>query len=200
MKNQDRSTTVQVTADNVVAVHSSVVYMWVHSTHSMMHLPKEKGQRQHCVLLVTGLYMRRKNEPIDVFMYIDIPTDGDPRPCWPWTRGLNKTDGRPYFTVAGVRWLAYRLVYTLVFGPIEDGQVVRHKECDNEACLHPYHLLAGTHGDNERDKGDHDRWGFPQEVLACNNLVLKYKSNDTGTDCTGVHSTVRSHCHATTCQ
>lgn len=114
--------------------------------------------------------MRRKNEPIDVWLNIHMPTDGDTRPCWVWAAALNPTDGRPYFNVAGVRWLAYRLVYTLVHGPIPDGQVVRHA-CDNEACCNPSHLSVGSHGDNERDKGDHDRWGFPKEVLT---QIMKY--------------------------
>lgn len=116
--------------------------------------------------------MRRKNEPIDVWLHIAIPSDGDPAPCWPWTGKLNPTDGRPYFTVGGVRWLAYRLVYTLVHGPIADGNVVRHRDCNNEACCNPHHLLEGTQGDNERDKGDTDRWGFPREIL---DAVLEYK-------------------------
>lgn len=115
--------------------------------------------------------MRRKNEPIDVFLHIAIPSDGDPGPCWPWTGKVNKTDGRPYFTVGGVRWLAYRLVYTLVHGPIEPGQVVRHVKCANEICCNYHHLQAGTQSENETDKGDQDRWGFPLEILR---TVIEY--------------------------
>jgi len=115
--------------------------------------------------------MRRKNEPIDVFLQIAIPPDGDPGPCWPWTGKLNKSDGRPYFTVGGVRWLAYRLVFTLVKGPLRPGEVVRHVVCANEVCCNPWHIEAGTQGENETDKGDQDRWGFPREVL---DSVLEY--------------------------
>lgn len=115
--------------------------------------------------------MRRKNEPIDVWLHIDIPPDGDPDPCWPWTGNVNPSDGRPYFTVGGVRWLAYRLVWTLVFGPLRRGQVVRHVVCANERCCNPWHIQAGTQSENETDKGDQDRWGFPQEVLQS---VLEY--------------------------
>lgn len=115
--------------------------------------------------------MRRKSEPIDVFLHIAIPEDGDTTPCWPWTGKINKSDGRPYITVGGVRWLAYRLVYTLVKGAIPIGQVVRHVVCANEICCNPFHLAAGTQSQNETDKGDQDRWGFPKEVL---HAVLEY--------------------------
>jgi hypothetical protein len=119
--------------------------------------------------------MRRKNEPIDVFTHIAIPPDGDTDPCWPWTGKLNKSDGRPYFSVGGVRWLAYRLTWTLVFGPIPEGQVLRHVRCANEVCCNPWHAIPGTQGENETDKGDQDRWGFPREVLES---VLEYNKSD----------------------
>jgi hypothetical protein len=108
--------------------------------------------------------MRRKTEPIDVFQQIGIPEDGDATPCWPWTGKLG-SDGRPYITIGGVKMLAYRVVFTLVYGPIAPGNVVRHKVCDNEACCNPYHLLEGTQSDNELDKLEHERWGFPHAVL-----------------------------------
>lgn len=109
--------------------------------------------------------MRRKHEPIDVFMYINIPSNGDPIPCWEWTGELNKSDGRPYFTIGGVKHLAYRVVWELTDGPLLPGQVVRHKVCDNEKCCNPYHLLAGYQSDNELDKLAHERWGFPHAVI-----------------------------------
>src|SRR5262245_37095558 len=109
--------------------------------------------------------MRRKNEEIDVWLNVAIPPDGDPEPCWPWIGKLNPGDGRPYFTVGGVRWLAYRLTWKLVFGPIPAGAVMRHVKCANETCCNPWHVAPGTQGQNETDKGDQDRWGFPKEVL-----------------------------------
>jgi hypothetical protein len=117
--------------------------------------------------------MRRKNEPIDVWLHVAIPKDGDIEPCWPWTGQVNKSDGRPYFTVGGVRWLAYRLTWTLVHGPIPDGQVLRHVKCANEVCCNPWHTTPGTQSQNETDKGDQDRWGFPKEVLE---TVLEYNA------------------------
>jgi hypothetical protein len=109
--------------------------------------------------------MRRKTEPIDVFLQIGIPEDGNLIDCWPWTGKLG-TDGRPYITIGGVKHLAYRVVYTLVNGPIKPGNVIRHKVCDNPICCNPEHLLAGTQSDNELDKYEHERWGFPHAVIA----------------------------------
>lgn len=109
--------------------------------------------------------MRRKNEPIDVFMCIDIPPQGDEKPCWLWADKLNPTDGRPYFTIGGVKHLAYRVVYELTYGPLQPGEIVRHKVCDNPACCNPHHLLKGTQSDNETDKYEAERWGFPHAVI-----------------------------------
>lgn len=109
---------------------------------------------------------RRKNEFIDVFKYIDIPTDGDTSPCWPWTGGTGGRDNdkRGYFTVGGVKYLSYRVVFKLVFGDLEDDEKVRHK-CDNGLCCNPTHLIRGTQSDNELDKYERDRWGFPMSVI-----------------------------------
>lgn len=96
-----------------------------------------------------------------------MPPDGNPEPCWPWTGGTGGRvgDERGYFSVGGVKWLAYRLVYTLIKGELKAGEVIRHK-CDNGMCCNPYHLVVGDQSDNENDKYDRDRWGFPNSVIA----------------------------------
>lgn len=109
---------------------------------------------------------RRRNEPVDVFKFIDMPPDGNPEPCWPWTGGVGGREGdqRGYFTIGGVKWLAYRLVYTLVYGEIPSNDVIRHK-CDNGLCCNPFHLIVGNQSDNENDKYERDRWGFPMKII-----------------------------------
>lgn len=108
--------------------------------------------------------MGRRNEPSDVFTYVDT-RGGDPDQCWPWTGALGGRDNeRGYFSVGGVKWLAHRLVWTLVHGPIEEGMVVRHK-CDNPICCNIAHMELGTQSDNENDKYKRDRTGLPVAVV-----------------------------------
>jgi hypothetical protein len=110
--------------------------------------------------------VRVKNTPIDVWRYVDMPENGDPDPCWNWvgTVGGRIGDQRGYFSVDGIKWLAYRLVYVLMYGPLEEGEVVRHK-CDNPLCCNPYHLESGNQTDNENDKYDRSRYGFPVKLV-----------------------------------
>lgn len=117
---------------------------------------------------------RRKNEPIDVFKYIDIPQDGDTEPCWPWIGGTGgrENDKRGYFTIGGIKYLAYRIVYKLVYGDLPDDVIIRHT-CDNGICCNPTHLVKGTQSDNERDKYERDRWGFPKRVIEA---IMKYSN------------------------
>lgn len=104
------------------------------------------------------------HEAIDVFTYMQIPVDGNTEVCWPWLGKVNPTDGRPYITVKGVKWLAYRLSWSLVFGEVPEGLVLRHS-CDNKTCCNPHHLIPGTQSENENDKYDRDRYGFPLKVI-----------------------------------
>lgn len=108
--------------------------------------------------------MAKANQPIDVFKHINMPIDGDPLPCWEWLAGVGGKDGRGYFSSKGIKWLSYRLVYTLVQGDIPAGQVVRHM-CDNKLCCNPYHLELGSQSENEQDKYERDRYGFPRALL-----------------------------------
>lgn len=76
-----------------------------------------------------------------------------PAGCWHWTGALNSA-GYGVFAVElkPVRLaLAHRVMFTLDFGAIPDGLIVRHR-CDVPNCVRPDHLLLGTHRDNAQDK------------------------------------------------
>lgn len=102
----------------------------------------------------------KANEATDVFRYIDTK-GGDAEACWPWIGGAGSIyKDRGYFQYNGKKWLAYRLVYELVNGPIPESKVVRHR-CDNSLCCNPKHLELGTQSENENDKYLNDRAGIP---------------------------------------
>lgn len=115
--------------------------------------------------------MGRSNVVTDVFNYIDTH-DNDSDVCWEWTGSLSGRDGRPYISIDGKKHLAYRIVYKLFHGELEDGKVVRHK-CDNPKCCNPTHLESGTRSENELDKYRRDRSGYPHEVIKEMNRLFK---------------------------
>ena len=73
-----------------------------------------------------------------------------PDDCWEWQGGTG-SHGYGKFT-NGRKWemLHHRLAYTLTYGEIPKGQVVRHK-CDNKLCGNPAHLELGSQADNVQD-------------------------------------------------
>lgn len=80
--------------------------------------------------------------------------------CWEWQAGRMK-DGYGKVFLGGY-WLAHRLAYTALVGPIPDGLSVLH-HCDNPPCVNPAHLFPGTQADNMRDCSAKNRiakrWG-----------------------------------------
>lgn len=88
---------------------------------------------------------------------IHVTDDG----CWRWTAC---TDRSGYGGVgwAGRRWIAHRLVYTLLFGPIPDGMDLDHlchnrdstcpggPSCRHRACVNPEHCEPATRRRNLR--------------------------------------------------
>jgi hypothetical protein len=108
--------------------------------------------------------MSRQNTIEDLFANIDTK-GGDDTQCWPWIGGASSLyKDRGYFQYEGKRWLAYRLMYTLVHGEIPEGKVIRHL-CDNSLCTNPKHLMPGTKSENETDKYENDRAGLPVAVV-----------------------------------
>lgn len=69
--------------------------------------------------------------------------------CHVWTGARTKT-GYGQLDVAGVKWYAHRLAWTLVYGPIPDGMHVCH-HCDTPPCCRVDHLFLGTDADNLAD-------------------------------------------------
>jgi Autographiviridae endonuclease len=55
------------------------------------------------------------------------------------------------------RTTAHRVAWELTYGPIPEGQIVRHS-CDNPRCCNPAHLLTGTYQDNTDDMMERKRW------------------------------------------
>jgi hypothetical protein len=68
-----------------------------------------------------------------------------PGGCWLWKGG--KT-GAGYGKLRDI--YTHRLSYTLTYGPIPEGMLIRHR-CDNPPCCNPSHLELGTKKENGLD-------------------------------------------------
>ena len=88
-------------------------------------------------------------QPEDIWARIDRR---GPEECWAYA---GWRDRRGYGHFKG--WLAHRLAWVLVHGPIPDGLNICH-HCDNPPCCNPTHLFSGTTSGNHADclkKGRH---------------------------------------------
>jgi hypothetical protein len=66
----------------------------------------------------------------------------DGEPCWAWGN-VPGTNGYGRTQVNGKRWLAHRVAYDLLVGPIPKGLTIDHL-CRNTWCVNPAHLEAVT--------------------------------------------------------
>lgn len=72
-------------------------------------------------------------------------TDG----CWLWL-GVRNYRGYGQVTHKQQKFMAHRVAWSFVNGPIHDGLIICH-HCDNPQCVRPDHLFAGTYRDNMLD-------------------------------------------------
>lgn len=81
------------------------------------------------------------------------------RGCWIWTAARNR-QGYGTVTASRRRWLAHRLAYTWLVGPIPEGMTIEHL-CRQTACVNPGHLEAISLKENIK-RGLQERWhGLP---------------------------------------
>jgi hypothetical protein len=82
--------------------------------------------------------------------------------CWEWCGAYFRT-GYGMFNAGRVDGrqrteYAHRISYALANGPVPHGLHVLHR-CDNEPCVYPPHLYAGTPFDNMQDRKRAGRYG-----------------------------------------
>lgn len=85
--------------------------------------------------------------------------------CWPWTAKVTSRAPVPrgHFTIDGRPFLASRVAWTIVNGPIPDGLFVLHR-CDDGVCCNPAHLFLGTRSDNSLDMIAKGRQSQPRRL------------------------------------
>jgi predicted XRE-type DNA-binding protein len=128
----------------------------------------------------------RRNKPHQVFEHIDM--SGGPDACWPWMQAPGATsramrDGkksmkskpRPYYTVAGKKHMATRLVYELVNGVTLSPTTFILHQCDNSLCCNPKHMRVGTHDENMKEMVERDRHGLPHDMVRRIRVALMQK-------------------------
>lgn len=88
---------------------------------------------------------------------VDVRSENE---CWDWQAGLFSS-GYGCFSLDGKNERAHRIAYSLVNGPIPEGDspsdhcVLHH--CDRPSCCNPAHLFLGSQIDNVRDCVDKGR-------------------------------------------
>lgn len=102
--------------------------------------------------------------------------------CWEWTGAKFPSPNAYGFLSVGIvdgkqRFIrAHRLSWEIANGPLPDGACVLHT-CDNQGCVNPAHLYAGTQQQNVKDRADRKR-GREQRQWGAENTNAKLSEQD----------------------
>ena len=90
------------------------------------------------------------------WFWVRVDKSAGPDECWYYGQQFET-----YATVSykGRSYAAHKVAHILVNGPVPDGQVVMHTECDNPPCCNPAHTKSGTYAENTRDARNKGRLG-----------------------------------------
>jgi len=80
--------------------------------------------------------------------WLKVDKAGD---CWLWMGKWSIGNDYGAIKIRQKVWMTHRLAWTLVVGPIPDGQCVLHR-CDTPRCVRPDHLFLGTQIQNVDDR------------------------------------------------
>lgn len=116
--------------------------------------PAAAHRRRYCSVACKAEAMRGQPHPASrpfeaADFWSRVGRRGDDE-CWPW-QGYCEPHGYGRLSISGRIARAHRLAYEFTYGPIAEGQVIRHT-CDNPPCCNPAHLLAGSQADNVADR------------------------------------------------
>lgn len=70
--------------------------------------------------------------------------------CWLWSGAANP-EGYGHIKIQGRTQLAHRVSWMAFGGSLQNDELVLHG-CDTPACVNPYHLRPGSHGQNMSDR------------------------------------------------
>jgi len=94
--------------------------------------------------------MPKKPHTIDEAFFASRSIYNESTGCREWSLRRNAT-GYGQAKHRGRNYMAHRLAWAMVHGPIPEGMIVCH-QCDNPSCVNVKHLFLGTTQDNVDDK------------------------------------------------
>jgi hypothetical protein len=115
--------------------------------------------------------------PLESRLWPKIDRSGGDDACHPWMSVRNPFGYGKFWVEGKSKDYAHRVVYEVLNGKIEDPSLVVRHTCDNPPCCNPKHLVLGTRGDNNRDRGERRR-GREHRQHGEANANVKIKDTD----------------------
>ena len=109
---------------------------------------KQSPTSEPCCSRKCGMDYRWANKLMSRFLGHILVLPG-PNSCWVWTG--TTCHGYGVIRINGKVGQVSKFSYEYFRRPLEKGELIRHKVCDNPSCMNPAHLMSGSHADNKAD-------------------------------------------------